>query len=148
MGLKQQIMDDFKIAMKTRDKEKLSTLKMIKSALRNKEIDSGSELDEDEIRALLAKEAKQRKDSIKSFEAGGREKLAEKEKRELEFINSYLPESLGGEELETLVDEIIAETGASSMADMGTVMSTIMPRVRGRADGSDVQQLVREKLGA
>ena len=146
MELKEQILNDFKEAMKAREKERLSVLKMIKSELRNKEIDSGDELGEDELHALLAKEAKQRKESIKQFEEGDRQDLADKEKRELEIIESYLPDSLSEEELEALVDEVIEATGAQSMADMGKVMGAIMPRVRGRADGSDVQRLVQEKL--
>jgi len=147
MGLKEQILDDFKTAMKAREKEKISTLKMLKAAILNKEIDKGEDLKEDEIKALLAKEARQRKDSIEQFEAGGRDEMAAKESRELELINSYLPEKMGSEELEALVDEVIEETAAGTMADMGKVMSEIMPKVRGRADGSDVQQLVQEKLG-
>jgi len=147
MGLKEQILDDFKTAMKAREKEKISTLKMLKAAILNKEIDKGEDLKEDEIKALLAKEARQRKDSIEQFEAGGRDEMAAKESRELELLNSYLPEKMGSEELEALVDEVIEETAAGTMADMGKVMSEIMPKVRGRADGSDVQQLVQEKLG-
>lgn len=147
MGLKEEIMEDFKSAMKEKDKEKLSTLKLIKSSLRNKEIEEGGELDEADIRSLLAKEAKQREESIEQYEDGNREDLAEKERKELELIQSYLPEPLADDELEELVDEIIEETGAQNMSDMGQVMGKIMPEVRGRADGSKVQELVQGKLG-
>ncbi len=147
MGLKEEIMEDFKTAMKEKDKDKLSTLKLLKSSLRNKEIEEGGELKEEDVRALLAKEAKQRKDSIQQYEEGGREDLADKEKQELEIIQSYLPERLADEELEELIDEVIEEIGARDMSDMGQVMGKIMPEVRGRADGSKVQELVQEKLG-
>jgi hypothetical protein len=106
MGLKEQILDDFKTAMKAREKEKISTLKMLKAAILNKEIDKGEDLKEDEIKVLLAKEAKQRKDSIEQFEAGGRDEMAAKESRELELINSYLPEKMDSTELEALVEEV------------------------------------------
>ncbi len=147
MGLKDQIYSDFKEAMKSGDKVRKQTLKMLKSAVRNEEIDSGADLEEADLRALLAKQAKQRKESIEEFEAGGRQELADKEKRELEIINSYLPESLSESELEEMIEEVIEEVGAVDMSDMGPVMGKIMPKIRGRAEGGKVQQLVRSKLG-
>ena len=147
MSLKDQIMDDFKQAMKNKEKERLSTLKMIKSDIRNQEIEKGEDLSDDEIRSILSRQAKNRQDSIEQYRDGDREDLAEKEEREREIIQEYLPEPLSPEELHTLVEETIAEVGASDMSDMGDVMDEIMPKVRGRADGSKVNQLVRETLG-
>lgn len=146
MGLKEEIMADFKTAMKEKDKMRLSTLKLLKSSLRNKEIEEGGDLKEEEIRALLAKEAKQREESIEQYEKGNRQDLADKEKKELEIIQSYLPDPLSEAELDELVDKVIEDTGAADMSDMGQVMGKIMPEVRGRADGSKVQQLVQRKL--
>ncbi len=146
MGLKEEIMADFKTAMKEKDKMRLSTLKLLKSSLRNKEIEEGGDLKEEEIRALLAKEAKQREESIEQYEKGNRQDLADKEKKELEIIQSYLPDPLSEAELDELVDKVIEDTGAADMSDMGQVMGKIMPEVRGRADGAKVQQLVQRKL--
>lgn len=147
MSLKDQLMDDFKDAMKNKEKERLSTLKMIKSDIRNEEIEKGEDLSDDEIRSILSKQAKNREDSIEQYRDGDREDLAEKEERELEIIRDYLPEPLTPEELRNLVEETIDEVDASDMSDMGDVMDSIMPRVRGRAVGGQVNQLVREKLG-
>jgi len=146
MSLKDQIMDDFKKAMKNREKERLNTLKMMKSDIRNKEIEKGEELSDADIRSILSKQAKNHEDSIEQYQDGGREDLAEKEERELEIIREYLPEPLSSEELRTLVEETIEDIGASDMSDMGDVMDEIMPQVRGRADGGQVNQLVREML--
>jgi uncharacterized protein YqeY len=147
MSIKDQIMDDFKEAMKDQDEERKNTLKRLKSAIRNEEIEQGDEeLSDDEVRAILSKEAKNHKESIEQYEDGGRDDLVEKEKRELEIVQEYLPDQLSDEELEQMVDEVIEETGASDMSDMGDVMDAIMPKVRGRADGSVVNELVRERL--
>lgn len=147
MSIKQQIMDDFKDAMKDQDKERKNTLKRLKSAIRNEEIEQGDdELSDDEIRAILSKEAKNHKESIEQYEEGGRKDLVEKEKRELEIVQQYLPDELTPEELETMVDEVIEEVGASDMSDMGDVMDVIMPKVRGRAEGSTVNEMVRKRL--
>lgn len=147
MSIKEEIMDDFKDAMKAQDKERKNTLKRIKSAIRNEEIERGDdELSDDEVRSILSKQAKNHKESIEQYEDGGRDDLVEKEKRELEIVQEYLPEELSDEELENMVDEVIDEVGASDMSDMGDVMDAIMPKVRGRADGGDVNQLVRERL--
>jgi len=139
-------MKDFKDAMKQQDQERLSTLKMLKSAIRNEEIEQGEELTDDQIRSILAKKAKNHEESIEQYEEGGRDDLVEKERRELEIVEQYLPDPLTEEELKTMVDDAIDETNARDMSDMGDVMDWIMPKVRGRADGSKVNDLVRNKL--
>lgn len=146
MGLKERIEDDFKEALKNQEKERMSTLRMLKSALQNKEKEEGGELTDEDVIEVLSKEVKSRQDSIEQYEGGDRPELAEKEQREKEIIEEYLPEPLSDEELEDLVDEVIEDVGAQSMADMGDVMSRIMPEVRGRADGDTVNEKVKERL--
>lgn len=146
MDLQDQINEDFKQAMKEQDEERLSVLKMLRSELRNEEIEQGGDLEEGDVIQLLSREAKQRRDSIEQYEDGGRDDLAEKERQELELIESYLPEPLSNEELEDVVEEVIDEVGAEDMSDMGSVMGPLMSRIRGRADGDLANKLVRERL--
>lgn len=148
MSIKEQIENDFKDALKEQDKEKMSTLRMIKSAIQSKEKEEGEELTDEDVISILSKEVKSRKDSIEQYEEGGRGELAEKEAREVEMIEQYLPEPLSEEDLEDLIDEVIEDVGASDMSDMGQVMGKIMPEVRGRADGDTVNEKVREKLSS
>ncbi len=138
---------DIKDAMKAREKEKLSTLRMIHSNLKNKRIDGGQELSDDDVVAVMAKAVKQRRESAQAFEEGGREELAAKERREIEWIQAYLPEQLSDEEAAQMVDEVIEETGASSRGDMGRVMGAIVPRIKGRYDASKIKDVVLDKLG-
>ena len=147
MGLKEKIMADMKEAMKAKDTAKVSTLRLLLSEIKNREIDKRGELADDEVIAVIQKAVKQRKESIEQYEKAGRSELVEKEKRELEILESYLPQPLTEEELDALIDETIKEVGATSVKDMGKVMKAIMPKVRGRADGKLVDQKVREKLG-
>ncbi len=136
-----------KQAMKSKEKEKLSVLRMLKAALQNEAIKLGkSALSEDEELTVLSRELKQRKDSLHEFENAGRSDLVEKAKTEIEIVQSYMPKPLTEEELRELIAETIKEVGASSKADMGKVMSAIMPKVKGKADGSLVNQLVRQQL--
>jgi len=146
LGLKEKIEGDFKEAMKDQDKEKMSVLRMLKSALQSKQKEEGNELDDEEIIQVLSKEAKNRRESIEQYEDGDRPELAEKEKRELKTIEEYLPEPLDEDKLEEIIDEVIEEVGASDMSDMGEVMGRVMPEVRGRADGDNVNEKVRERL--
>lgn len=146
MALKERIFEDFKRAMKEGDKENLSTLRMLKSAIRNREIELGEELDDDEVQKVLSKEAKSRRESIEQFEEGGREELADKERRELELIEDYLPEPLTDEELDRMIQGVIDEVDADEPSDLGAVMQQIMPQVRGRAEGERVKERVRAKL--
>ncbi|EZP76198.1 hypothetical protein H839_13014 [Parageobacillus genomosp. 1] len=147
MSLLNRLNDDMKQAMKSREKEKLSVLRMLKAALQNEAIKLGkSELSEDEELTVLSRELKQRKDSLQEFENAGRADLVEKTKAEIEIVQSYMPKPLTEEELLEIVKQTIAEVGASSKADMGKVMGAIMPKVKGKADGSLVNKLVQQQL--
>nr|WP_255781267.1 GatB/YqeY domain-containing protein [Geobacillus sp. YHL] len=139
--------DDMKQAMKNKEKEKLSVLRMLKAALQNEAIKLGkSPLSEDEELTVLSRELKQRKDSLQEFENAGRSDLVEKVKTEIEIVQSYMPTPLTEDELRELIEQTIKEVGASSKADMGKVMGAIMPKVKGRADGSLVNKLVQQQL--
>ncbi len=146
MTIREKIDSDLKEALKSGDRTGVSVLRLLKSALKNREIEKGRELTEEDILSVLSSQAKQRKESISEYEKAGREDLASKERAELAIIERYLPEQLSEEELLKLIKEVIAETGASSPKDMGRVMKTLMPRVKGRADGKVVNQKVRELL--
>ncbi len=146
---KAQLKEELKQSMLARNAEKTSTLRMVVSALGYFEIEKGGagyEATEEDIETVLQKQAKQRRDSIEQFKAGGRDELAEKESKELELIQSYLPQHMAEEEVKRIVDEAVAATGATSAADMGKVMGALMPKVKGKADGSLVSRLVKEKL--
>lgn len=147
--LKQQLRDELKESMLAKNTEKTSVLRMVISAIGYFEIQKGGAgyiaTDED-VMKVLQKEAKQRKDSIEQFRAGGREELAAKEEHELKMLQAYLPEEMSEEEITRLVEEAIATTGASTQADMGKVMGALMPKTKGKADGSLVSKIVREKL--
>ncbi|WP_457679149.1 GatB/YqeY domain-containing protein [Thermovibrio sp.] len=146
MGLKERLKEEMKAALKAKDKEKLSVIRMLQALIKNAEIEKRGELTDDEIISLLMKYAKQRRESIELYEKGGRQDLVEKEKRELEIVESYLPKQMSEEEIRELAKEVIKEVGASSPKDIGKVMQAIMPKVKGRANGSTVNKLVRELL--
>lgn len=146
MALKERIEEDFKRAMKEGEKGRLGTLRMLKSAIQNREIELGHDLDDEEVRRVLSQEAKSRRESIEQFEEGGRPERAQKEREELELIEEYLPEPLSDDELDRMVEGVIEEVEADDPSDLGTVMQQIMPQVRGRADGERVNERVREKL--
>ncbi len=146
MSLKTRILQDMKEAMKARDSLRLSTLRLLVSEIKNREIDAKDELKNDEVVALIQKAVKQRQDSISQYEKGGRQDLADKEKEEKEILKAYLPEELSQEELLAIIEEAISATGVSSPREMGKVMKEVMPKVRGRADGKLVNELVRERL--
>lgn len=133
--------------MKARAELKVSTLRLITSSIKNKEIDERKELDDEGVLAVLTTAAKQRRDSIDQFEKGGRQDLADKEKAELVIIQEYLPQQLSKEEVAAFIREAIAETGAAGAKDMGKVMKALMPKVKGKADGKLVNELVKELLG-
>ncbi len=147
MGVKEKIMADMKEAMKAKDMIKVSTLRLLLSEIKNKEIDKKGELTDEEIYALIQKAVKQRKESIEQYRFGGRNDLVQKEETELKILESYLPEQLSEEELERIIEEAIKETGATTMKDMGKVMKIVMPKVKGRADGKIVNEMVKKKLG-
>ncbi len=146
MGLKERLKADMKEAMKAKDKVKLSTIRMINSLIKNAEIEKRGELTDEEIIQLLMKYAKQRKESIEMYEKGGRQDLVEKEKAELAVVESYLPKQMSEDEIREIVKQTIEEVGASSIKDMGKVMKAVMPKVKGRADGSVVNRIVKELL--
>jgi uncharacterized protein YqeY len=146
MSLIVRIERELKDAMRARDEERTSTLRLTLAALRSAEKELGRALKEDEELQVLQRERKRRTEAAEAFRGGGRDERADLEERELAVIGEFMPEPLGEEELERIVDDAIAETGATSLRDLGRVMADVMPQVAGRADGSTVSQLVREKL--
>ena len=147
--LKQQLKDELKQSMLARDSVKTSVLRMVISAIGYYEIQKGGagyEATDEDVLSVIQKEAKQHKDSIEQFKNGGRDELVEKEEGELKILEGYLPEQMGEDEIRKLVTEAIAQTGASSAADMGKVMGALMPKTKGKADGSLVSKIVREQL--
>ncbi|MER2063568.1 MAG: GatB/YqeY domain-containing protein [Alkalibacterium sp.] len=137
---------DMKTAMKQKDKETLSTVRMLKSALQTEQINKGEELSEEEELTILAREKKQRVESLNEFKAAGRDDLVLKLEKELAVVDKYLPKQLSEEDVRTIVQETVAQTQASSMKDMGKVMGALMPKVKGKADGSLVSSIVKEEL--
>ena len=147
MNLKEQIFADVTVAMKAKDAARTSTLRMLKAAIVNRQIEKGGELDEEELMKLLRSQAKQRRDSIEQYEKGGRRDLADKEIAEIAVIEGYLPRAASQEEIDKAVTAAIAETGATSMKEMGAVMKAVMPRLAGKnADGRAVSETVKKKL--
>jgi len=146
MGLAERISDEIKSAMKGGDKITLGVLRMLKSDLKYKQIELGRELTEDDYKAVFFSAAKKRRDAIEGFEKGARADLVAKEKAELEVINRYLPQQLSDTDLEKIVADVIAETEASTPNDIGLVMKSLMPKVKGLADGRKVNELVSKKL--
>lgn len=150
MGIGEQVQKDMVAAMRSRDELRLSTLRMVKSALKNKEIDKRSPLDEKEEQQVLATLIKQRKDSIEQFTKGGRQELADKEAAEIKLIEAYLPKAMSEEEITTAVKATIAEMGSPTMKDMGTVMKNAMAKLQAtgaRVEGKTVSEIVKKQLG-
>jgi uncharacterized protein YqeY len=141
-----EIEENLQDAMRARDQVRTGTLRLTLAALRSAEKELGRPLKEEEELQVLHRERKRRAEAAEAFRAGGREELAAQEEGELEVIEEFMPEPLEEEELERIVDDAIAETGATSLRDLGRVMADVMPQVSGRADGGAVSQLVREKL--
>lgn len=148
MSLKERITGDMTAAMKAKDAARLSTLRMVKAAVQNREIEKGSELSDEETTKALQSLVKQRRDSVEQYERAGREELAARERAEIAVIEEYLPRAATPEEIERAVAEAIAETGASSMKEMGAVMKAAQARLGGAADGRAVSEVVRRRLGA
>jgi len=144
--IKDRITQDMKKALAAKDKVKLSVTRLLKSEIRYKEIEKGSELSDDEIISVLSSSVKRHKDSIEQFEKGGREDLAAQEISELEIIWEYMPKQLEEDELSQIVDETIKETEVSGPSGLGKVMKIVMPKVKGRADGKRVNELALSKL--
>lgn len=144
--MKDELLQDLKEAMKQKDTLKKDTITMLRAAILQVEKDSQKVLTDDEICAVVAKEVKKRKESIKEYEEAGREDISENLKREIEILSKYLPEQLTQEEIEKIVDEAIAKSGAQSPRDMGKVMGILRPQTAGKADGKLVSDIVKEKL--
>jgi uncharacterized protein len=148
MSLTKQIVTDLTAAMKAQDAGRTSTLRMVKAAMMNRQIEKGSELDDDEMQKLLRSLVKQRRDSIEQYEKAGRQELVDKEKAEIDVIETYLPQAASPEQIEHAVAAAIAETGATSMKDMGKVMKAAQAALAGQnADGRLISELVKAKLG-
>jgi uncharacterized protein YqeY len=148
MDLQEQLRADLKTALRERDPVRKSAIRMALAALKNARVEKNADLTEDEMVAVLAKEVKQRRNAMAEFERAGRQDLVASEAAELAVLESYLPEALSEEAIVELAREVIAETRADSPRQMGQVMGALMPRVRGRADGRQVSQIVRELLAS
>ena len=147
-GIKTQISNDVKDAMRSKDKDRLAALRLILAAFKQKEVDDRIELSDEQSISILNKMAKQHRDSIEQFGQANRDDLIKKEQLELDIIESYLPEKLSEEEVSLLIDEAISETGANSVKDMGKVIGLLKGKLQGQADMGEVSRLIRGKLGS
>jgi uncharacterized protein YqeY len=148
MTLKEKIVSDMTAAMKAKDVARTSTLRMVKAAIMNREKDGGDALTDEDVMKLLRSQVKQRRDSVEQYQNAGRQELVEKETAEIAVIEAYLPQAASEAEIEQAVLDAIAETGATSMKDMGTVMKASMAKLAGKnADGKMVSETVKKKLG-
>jgi len=146
MSLTERLERDMKQAMKDKDKIRLSVIRMVRTAIKNAEIEQRKTLSEDEVIAVLNRELKQSRDSLLAFQAGGRQDLIDEVTQGINILLDYLPAQLSEEEIRALVREAIAETGADGKKDLGKVMSALMPKTKGRADGKLVNQVVQSEL--
>jgi len=144
--MKDQLLQDLKDAMKSKDTLRKNTITMLRAAILQVEKDSQKTLTEDEMSAIVAKEVKKRKESITEYENAGRQDIADDLRKEIEILSKYLPEQLTNEEIEKMVDDAIAESGATSQRDMGKVMGLLRPKTQGKADGKVVSDIVKAKL--
>ena len=147
MSLKARITDDMKNAMRSGEKDRLGLIRMLQAGIKQREVDERIELDDAQVLAVIDKMIKQRKDSVSQFEAGGRADLAAQESAEIAWLNGYLPAQLGEAELDALVAEAVAATGATSIKDMGKVMGVIKPRAQGRCDMGALSARIKAALG-
>ena len=149
MSLKEKLMEDMKQAMKAKEEGRLrlAVIRMVRSAIRQAEIDGKKELDDEGIVSIISKEVKSRKDSLEEFRKGNRADLVQETEEEISVLLPYLPQQLSEDEVRALVEEAVRATGAATQKDMGKVMGVLMPKVKGRADGKLVNRLVCEKLG-
>ena len=148
MSLKEQLTEDMKTAMKAKEegKQRLSVIRLVRGAIKQVEIDGKKELDDEGVIAIISKEVKQRRDSIEEFKKGGREDLVEQNEAEIAILMEYLPKQLSEDEVRELVKAAVAESGATTAKEMGKVMKVLMPKVKGKADGKLVNNLVKELL--
>ena len=148
MSLKTQLTEDMKTAMRAKDQVSLSTIRLINAAIKQFEVDERTEADDAKVISILTKMVKQRKDSAKIYTEAGRQDLADKENAEIEILNCYLPQMMSAEEIKTVVEAAITETGASGMADMGKVMGVLKTRLAGKADMGEVNKVLKAALTA
>jgi uncharacterized protein YqeY len=146
MGLEERLVEEMKQAMKSNEKLRLSTIRMIRTAVKNKEIEVRKKLEDEEILRVIQGMVRKGEESVEQFRAGGRMDLVEKETQEMEILKSFLPQSLGREEILKVIDETIQESQASSLKDLGKVMKSVMSKLAGKADGKLINQLVKERL--
>lgn len=149
MALHQRLVDEMKEAMRTGDTDRVSVIRLLRSAIKNKEIDKGKgqQLTDEEILQVISSALKQRKESIEQFEKGGRRDLVDKETKELAILHSFLSQQISDDDLRIKIKEAIAQSGAAEVKDMGKVMKLLVPQLVGRAEGSKISQMVRECLG-
>ena len=147
-SLKDRITEDMKNAMRAKDSERLGTIRMITSAIKQREVDERITLDDTQVLAVIEKMIKTRKESIAQFQSGGRDDLVAKEQKEVELLQAYMPEQLSEAELDALIAEAIAASGASSIKDMGKVMGIVKQKAQGRADMGAISAKIKAKLGA
>ena len=146
MNLEERLTDEMKQAMKSNDKLRLSTIRMIRSAVKNKEIELRKKLDDEEIQRVIQGMVRKGEESVEQFQSGRRADLVEKEKKEIEILKSFLPQPVSQEEICRIIDQSIEETQASSLKDLGKVMKSVMPKLGGKVDGKLINQLVKERL--
>jgi uncharacterized protein YqeY len=147
MSLRDRLTEDLKLAMKSRDQLRMDVIRMIKAAILNKEVELKKDLDDAEMSRIMATLIKQRRESVEHFEKAQRVELADKERKEITIIETYLPKALSSEELERIITSVLADTGGRSLKDMGAVMKAVMARLAGQAvDGKQISDLVRAKL--
>ena len=146
MGLEERLVEEMKQAMKANEKLRLSTIRMIRTSVKNKEIEVRKKLEDEEIQRVIQGMLRKSEESVEQFRAGGRMDLVEKETQEMEILKSFLPKSLSQEEILKVIDETIQENQASSLKDLGKVMKSVMSKLAGKADGKLINQLVKERL--
>jgi hypothetical protein len=146
MSLEERLIEEMKGAMKSSDKLRLSTIRMIRSALKNKEIEVRKKLEDEDVMKVIQAMVRKGEESVEQFQAGGRTDLVEKEKKEIEILRSFLPQPLSQDQILRIIDQSIQETQASSLKDIGKVMKSVMPKIGGKADGKLINQLVKERL--
>ncbi len=148
MSLNHKIIEDLKVAMKKQDRLRLSCLRMLKTSLKNRQVEKGRELNDEEVRSQIFSLVRKGKEAIKGFREGGREDLALKEEQELEIFYEYLPKQLATEEIESILQEVISELSAESPQDLGKVMKAAMTRMAGQAQGKEVNEIARKLLNS
>ncbi|HHV27541.1 MAG TPA: GatB/YqeY domain-containing protein [Tissierellia bacterium] len=146
MSLKKSLMEDLKTSMKNKDTLRKNTITMVRAGIKQKEVDERRELDDEDIMDIIAKQLKEKRNAIKEFDRGGRQDLVEQTEKEMEVLLKYLPEQLTEEEVEEIVKAVIEEVDAKSMKDMGIIMKNVMPKIKGRADGSVVNKVAKKYL--